>query len=88
MYELIPSTTVETMNAEINALPLRAEGIASAFHELDEEHRIVLSLHFFERLTLEQISVVLDAPMADVRQVYAEAVHLLTTREEWQRQAA
>ena len=88
MYERIPSTAVGTMNAEINALPLRAEGIASAFQERDEEHRIVLSLHFFERLALEQISVVLDAPMADVRLVYAEAVHRLTTRPEPQRQAA
>ncbi len=88
MYELIPSTPAQPMNAEIDALPLRAKGIASAFQELDEEHRIILSLHFFERLTLEQIAVLLDDSLASVRRVYAEAVHRLTTRAERQRQAA
>lgn len=58
------------------------------FLELAEEHRLVLSLHFLERLTLEQIAVVLDDTEESVREVYVEAVALLTGHTEPRRDVA
>jgi DNA-directed RNA polymerase specialized sigma24 family protein len=48
--------------------------LTTAFAELDEEHRIVLCLHYLERLSLAQIAVVLDDTEESVRKVYDEAV--------------
>ena len=48
--------------------------LTTAFAELDEEHRIVLCLHYLERLSLEQIAEVLDDTVESVKEVYAEAV--------------
>jgi DNA-directed RNA polymerase specialized sigma24 family protein len=54
--------------------------LTTAFAELDEEHRIVLCLHYLERLSLEQIAVVLDDTVENVREVYTEAVGRLGTK--------
>ena len=54
--------------------------LTTAFAELDEEHRIVLCLHYLERLSLEQIAVVLDDTVESVREVYSEAVRRLGTK--------
>lgn len=48
--------------------------LTTAFAELDEEHRIVLCLHYLERLSLEQIAEVLDDTLESVKEVYGEAV--------------
>jgi DNA-directed RNA polymerase specialized sigma24 family protein len=55
--------------------------VISAFAELEEEHRIVLCLHYLERLSLEQIAVVLDDTEEKVRAVYMEAVGRLASRK-------
>ena len=54
--------------------------LTTAFAELDEEHRIVLCLHYMERLSLEQIAVVLDDTVESVREVYTEAVSRLGSK--------
>ena len=51
--------------------------LTTAFAELEEEHRIVLCLHYLERLSLEQIAEVLDDTVGSVKEVYAEAVQRL-----------
>ena len=51
--------------------------LTTAFAELDEEHRIVLCLHYLERLSLEQVAEVLDDTVESVKSVYAEAVQRL-----------
>ena len=51
--------------------------LTTAFAELEEEHRIVLCLHYLERLTLEQIAEVLDDTVESVKEVYGEAVQRL-----------
>jgi DNA-directed RNA polymerase specialized sigma24 family protein len=55
--------------------------VTTAFAELEEEHRIVLSLHYLERLSLEQIAVVLDDTEESVRVVYDEAVARLANKK-------
>lgn len=65
--------------------------VTTAFAELEEEHRIVLCLHYLERLSLEQIAQVLDDTEESVRAVYAEAVARLAskgTRKRRRRHAA
>jgi DNA-directed RNA polymerase specialized sigma24 family protein len=54
--------------------------LTTAFAELDEEHRIVLCLHYLERLSLEQIAVVLDDTVESVKEVYDEAVVRLASK--------
>ena len=54
--------------------------LTTAFAELDEEHRIVLCLHYMERLSMEQIAVVLDDTVESVREVYSEAVTRLGSK--------
>lgn len=54
--------------------------LTTAFAELEEEHRIVLCLHYMERLSLEQIAVVLDDTVESVREVYNEAVMRLGSK--------
>ena len=54
--------------------------VTTAFAELDEEHRIVLCLHYLEGLTLAQIAEVLDDTEQSVRVVYMEGVARLATR--------
>ncbi len=54
--------------------------LTTAFAELDEEHRIVLCLHYLERLSLEQIAEVLDDTVESVKLVYDEAVQRLSTK--------
>jgi DNA-directed RNA polymerase specialized sigma24 family protein len=54
--------------------------ITTAFAELEEEHRIVLCLHYLEKLSLEQIAQVLDDTEESVRAVYTEAVARLGKR--------
>jgi DNA-directed RNA polymerase specialized sigma24 family protein len=51
--------------------------LTTAFAELDEEHRIVLCLHYLERLSLEQIAEVLEDTVESVKVVYDEAVQRL-----------
>ena len=54
--------------------------LTTAFAELEEEHRIVLCLHYLERLSLEQIALVLDDTVESVKAVYDEAVQRLGAR--------
>ena len=54
--------------------------LTTAFAELEEEHRIVLCLHYLERLSLEQIACVLDDTEERVREVYLEAVTRLGSK--------
>jgi DNA-directed RNA polymerase specialized sigma24 family protein len=54
--------------------------VTTAFAELDEEHRIVLCLHYLERLSLEQIAEVLDDTVESVKAVYGEAVSRLGSK--------
>ena len=54
--------------------------LTTAFAELDEEHRIVLCLHYLERLSLEQIAEVLDDTLESVKEVYDEAVQRLSSK--------
>ena len=54
--------------------------LTTAFAELEEEHRIVLCLHYLERLSLEQIAEVLDDTVESVKEVYDEAVQRLGSR--------
>lgn len=80
MQQTMPLAEVLTVEAGVDSFPFPSAQVArlsSAFRELDEEHRIVLSLHFFERLSLEEVAVVLDDAEESVREVYAEAVALL-----------
>ena len=53
--------------------------VSTAFAELDEAHRIVLCLHYLERLSLYQIARVLDDSEEMVKQVYLEAIERLGT---------
>lgn len=62
--------------------------VSTAFAELDEAHRIVLSLHYLERLTLYQIARVLDDSEETVKQVYLEAIERLGSRPSRRRDAA
>lgn len=71
--------TAETfaLEADADSIPFPSVQVArlrSAFQELEEEHRIVLSLHFFERLSLEEVALVLDDSEENVRAVFREAV--------------
>ena len=54
--------------------------LTTAFAELEEEHRVVLCLHYLERLSLEQIAEVLDDRVESVQEVYGEAVQRLRSR--------
>ena len=54
--------------------------VTTAFAELEEEHRVVLCLHYLERLSLQQIAQVLDDTEQSVRAVYAEAVARLASK--------
>ena len=64
--------------------------LTTAFAELDEEHRIVLCLHYLERLSLEQIAEVLEDTVESVKVVYDEAVQRLAkgSRKRRRRKAA
>ena len=62
--------------------------LTTAFQELDETHRIVLCLHYLERLSLYQIARVLDDSEEAVKQVYLEAIEQLGSRPERVREAA
>ena len=54
--------------------------LTTAFAELEEEHRVVLCLHYLERLSLEQIAEVLDDTVESVKLVYDEAVQRLGSK--------
>ena len=54
--------------------------ITTAFAELEEEHRIVLCLHYLEKLSMAQIAEVLDDTEESVRTVYADAVARLASK--------
>lgn len=62
--------------------------LGTAFSELDEAHRIVLCLHYLERLTLYQIARVLDDSEETVKRVYVEAIERLGARPNPRRAAA
>lgn len=62
--------------------------LTTAFSELDEAHRIVLCLHYLERLSLYQIARVLDDSEETVKRVYLEAIQRLGSRPTRRRDAA
>lgn len=84
-------TLAEDTFAEMASNPVpctQTTRLGSAIMELDEVHRIVLSLHFLERLSLAQVAQVLDDNEESVREVFVEAVERLRTRGDRQRDAA
>lgn len=85
------TTLAKDTLAEVASHPAQytqTTGLGSALMELDEVHRIVLSLHFLERLSLAQVAQVLDDREESVREVFVEAVERLRTRGDRQRDAA
>jgi DNA-directed RNA polymerase specialized sigma24 family protein len=85
------TTLVEDTPVEVASHPapsVQAVRLGSALMELDEVHRIVLSLHFLERLSLAEVALVLDDREENVREVFVEAVERLRIRGERQRDAA
>ncbi len=91
MQQTTFATETLSLEAGADSLPFPSAQVArlsSAFLELDEEHRIVLSLHFFERLSLEEVAQVLDDSEESVREVYVEAVARLVGRVGRERDAA
>lgn len=91
MQQTMLSADTLPAETEVDALPFANAQVAhlsSAFLELDEEHRIVLCLHFFERLSLAEVALVLDADEESVRAVYEEGVSRLGGRLGPRRNAA
>ena len=79
--EQMLATRVATKKATLPPRAIRSVArVSTAFAELDEEHRIVLCLHYLERLSLEQIAEVLDDTVESVREVYAGAVARLGSK--------
>ena len=88
-----PMLDADALAAELAAddLPTQEADVArlsSKLLELDEEHRIVLCLHFFERLSLQEIAALLDDTEASVREVFVEAIARISDQIERRRDAA
>ena len=80
-----------TMDTDVESVAAEAAQVArltGKLMDLHEEHRIVLCLHFFERLSLKDIGMLLDDSEDKVREVFVEAVCLITGRSYQKRNAA
>lgn len=79
------------METDVDSLAAEAAKViqlGSKLLDLHEEHRIVLCLHFFERLSLKEIGTLLDDSEDGVREVFVEAICLLSGRNYQKRNAA
>ena len=79
---------IETSIESLAADAVQVARLTGKLLELGEEHRLVLCLHFFERLSLKEIGMLLDDTEESVREVFVEAVCLITGRSYQKRVAA
>lgn len=53
------------------------EWLTEAIHLLPEQERLVFTLHYYERLTIDEIKQVLDATESSICQLHASALSCL-----------
>lgn len=63
----------------LGLLELR-DKVAEALTELPEKHRLVLSLYYYEELTMKEIALVLGVTEGRVSQIHAEAILALRAK--------
>lgn len=77
--EVLPDEDAEEIDRRIERSE-EVERLRDAILELDEQARIVISLYYYEELTLREIGEVLDLSESRISQIRSKALHTLRSR--------
>ncbi len=78
LYEKIPNT--EIAPSEVLEKNEAKEWLAKAIKNLDERHRIILSLYYYENLNYKEIAKILNITVSRVSQIHSRIIELLKTK--------
>lgn len=79
LSEALEDTSVEDASAEIEERDLRS-ALAGAIRELDQREQTVLSLYYYEELTVREVGEVMNLSATRVSQILGRAIMALRSR--------